>query len=142
MPRLAIALLAFAMLGVPGVPAEARSRGPLPPDLGRLDARATDCFADAIRSRPDALRAAGAGRWYEAAGVAGYLCRPEVADMMRARDAAARRHGAGMRHFRTTYVRRLEGELARRLGAEVAGTAGTPAYADASPREEAGGEAR
>ena len=39
---------------------------------------ATACFVETVVSNPKAMRLARDGRWYEAAGVTGFLCRPEV----------------------------------------------------------------
>jgi hypothetical protein len=82
--------------------------------LAPLEAAATACFAETIDANPTALAHAKAGRWYEAASVGGYLCRPEVAKLMRAHDVFDG-NGAGGRYFRGPYVRRLGTALAAKL---------------------------
>lgn len=82
--------------------------------LAPLETAATACFAETIDANPTALAHAQAGRWYEAASVGGYLCRPEVAKLMRAHDVFDGA-GAGARYFRGPYVRRLGTALAAKL---------------------------
>ena len=41
-------------------------------------------------ANPAAMRHARAGRWYEAAGIIGFLCRPEVDAMIRTHDRLLR----------------------------------------------------
>ncbi|MCF4127780.1 hypothetical protein [Methylobacterium sp. SyP6R] len=97
--------------------------------LTPLEQAATDCFAETIGNNPAALAHARAGRWYEAAGVIGFLCRPEVDAMTKARDHLDGR-GAGGRYFTGTYTRHLGQELARRLEPLLT----TKAVANAEPR--------
>ena len=82
--------------------------------LEPLEAAATACFAETIDANPTALGHARAGRWYEAASVGGYLCRPEVAKLMRAHDVFDGT-GAGARYFRGAYVQHLGAALATTL---------------------------
>ena len=132
MQRLAGAALVLVALAAS---AEARPRrtGPVSPEvsarLAALEERATACFAETILSNAAALRAARSGRWYEAAGVVGFLCRPEAGAIMRAHDALAGRQGPGLRYFRGPYVRGLETALSARLAGELSRTA----YATAEP---------
>jgi len=97
--------------------------------LAPLEQAATDCFAETIGNNPAALAHARAGRWYEAAGVIGFLCRPEVDAMTKARDHLEGR-GAGSRYFTGPYARHLGQELARRLEPLLT----TKAFANAEPR--------
>ncbi|MGF3023054.1 hypothetical protein ACQVP2_09520 [Methylobacterium aquaticum] len=97
--------------------------------LAPLEQAATDCFAETIGNNPAALAHARAGRWYEAAGVIGFLCRPEVDAMTKARDHLEGR-GAGGRYFTGPYTRHLGPELARRLEPLLT----TKAVANAEPR--------
>ncbi|WP_157080898.1 hypothetical protein [Methylobacterium variabile] len=97
--------------------------------LAPLEQAATDCFAETIGNNPAALAHARAGRWYEAASVIGFLCRPEVDAMTKARDHLDGR-GAGGRYFTGPYTRHLGQELARRLEPVLA----TTAVANAEPR--------
>lgn len=99
--------------------------------LAPLEAAATACFADTIDANPTALGHAKAGRWYEAASVGGYLCRPEVAKLMRAHDVFDG-NGAGTRYFRGPYVRRLGAALAAKLEPDLT----RHAVADALPPAE------
>ena len=82
--------------------------------LAPLRKAATDCFAETVMANPRATAHARAGRWYEAAGVAGFLCRPEVAAMIGAHD---RLYGkkTGERYFKAGYARHLDRQLAERL---------------------------
>lgn len=82
--------------------------------LVQLEKASTDCFAEAVLANPAALAHAKASRWYQAAGVIGFICRGEVDRMMQAHDAL---HGlgAGQRYFRTVYAKRLDRDLAARL---------------------------
>lgn len=82
--------------------------------LAQLETAAADCFAEAVLSNPAALAHARAGRWYQAAGVSGVICRRDVARMIEARDAM-QGPGTGERFFRTVYVRHLDRTLAARL---------------------------
>lgn len=79
-----------------------------------LEQAATECFAETVASTPRSLSLARAGRWYEAAGVTGFLCRPEVDAMVGAHDRLYGR-GTGTRYFKGPYARHLGQELAERL---------------------------
>lgn len=82
--------------------------------LAPLRKAATDCFAETVMANPRATTHARAGRWYEAAGVTGFLCRPEVAALIQAHD---RLYGkkTGERYFKGGYARHLDRQLAERL---------------------------
>lgn len=82
--------------------------------MAPLRQAATDCFAETVMTNPKAIAHARAGRWYEAAGVTGFLCRPEVGAMIQAHD---RLFGAksGERYFKSAYARHLDRQLAERL---------------------------
>jgi hypothetical protein len=82
--------------------------------LAPLRQAATECFADTVLSNPKATAEARAGHWYEAVGITGFLCRPEVAAMIQAHD---RIYGAktGERYFKGAYVKHLDQQLAQRL---------------------------
>lgn len=75
---------------------------------------ATACFAESIAANPKATALAKARRWYEAAGVTGFLCRPEVDAMIQAHDGL-NGLGSGVRYFQTSYIRRLGRKLAVHL---------------------------
>jgi len=79
-----------------------------------LEQAATECFADTVASNPRSLSLARGGRWYEAASVTGFLCRPEVDAMVGAHDRLYGR-GTGTRYFKGAYARHLGQELAERL---------------------------
>lgn len=82
--------------------------------LTPLEDAATACFAETVLSNPKAMRLARDGRWYEAAGVIGFLCRPEVQRMAVAHDQIYGR-GTGERYFKGAYARHLDKQLAARL---------------------------
>ena len=82
--------------------------------LTQLEKASTACFAEAVLANPAAMAHAKAGRWYEAAGVIGFICRQDVDAMMMAQDAL-HGPGAGQRYFRTAYAKRLDRDLAARL---------------------------
>lgn len=82
--------------------------------MAPLERAATDCFAETVMANPAAMRHARAGRWYEAAGIIGFLCRPEVDAMIRTHDRLFGQ-GTGERYFKAAYTRHLGGELAVRL---------------------------
>ncbi|GJE26179.1 hypothetical protein [Methylobacterium organophilum] len=82
--------------------------------LAPLREAATTCFAETVMSNPKATRLAQEGRWVEAAGVIGFVCRPEVANMMRTHDRLYGR-GTGERYFEGPYARHLDKALAERL---------------------------
>ncbi|KQO49520.1 MULTISPECIES: hypothetical protein [unclassified Methylobacterium] len=82
--------------------------------MAPLERAATDCFAETVMANPAAMRHARAGRWYEAAGIIGFLCRPEVDAMIRTHDRLFG-NGTGQRYFKAAYTRHLGGELAMRL---------------------------
>lgn len=79
-----------------------------------LEQAATECFSDTVASNPRSLSLARAGRWYEAAAVTGFLCRPEVDAMVTAHDRIYGR-GTGTRYFRGAYAMHLGQQLAQRL---------------------------
>ena len=79
-----------------------------------LEQAATECFADTVASNPRSLSLARGGRWYEAASVTGFLCRPEVDAMVAAYDRVYGR-GTGTRYFKGAYASHLGHELAERL---------------------------
>lgn len=102
-------------------PAAARERAKpdhIKPDAGAilapLQQAATDCFAETVMANPGAVAHARAGRWFQAAGVIGFLCRPEVDAMVAAHDRVHGR-GAGNRYFKGAYARHLDAQLALRL---------------------------
>jgi hypothetical protein len=82
--------------------------------LTPLEDAATACFAETVLSNPKAMRLARNGHWYEAAGVIGFLCRPEVQRMAVAHDQLYGR-GTGERYFKGAYARHLDKQLAARL---------------------------
>ncbi|GJD48137.1 hypothetical protein OPKNFCMD_0853 [Methylobacterium crusticola] len=126
---LACTLAATATVAARDTPRGAEQRRVL---LAPLERAATDCFAETIGNNPAALAHARAGRWYEAAGVIGFLCRPEVDAMARAHDRLDGR-GAGGRYFTGAYVRHLGQELAQRLEPQLT----TKTWANAEPRSDA-----
>jgi len=107
---------AIAVLTGLGSEAGAGARNPAKPHAATspFETAATACFAETILANPAAVKHARAGRWYEAAGVIGFLCRPEVDAMVRAHDGVHGR-GTGERYFRTAYTRHLGEQLAGRL---------------------------
>lgn len=107
---------AIAVLTGFGSEAGAAPRNPARPHavMSPLETAATACFAETILANPTAMKHARAGRWYEAAGVIGFLCRPEVDAMVRAHDGLYGR-GSGERFFRTAYTRHLGEQLAGQL---------------------------
>lgn len=98
------------------VTAEAATRSPADPHavMTPLERAATECFAETVMANPAATGHARAGRWYEAAGVIGFLCRPEVDAMIAAHDRLYGR-GTGGRYFKNAYLRHLGRELSARL---------------------------
>lgn len=82
--------------------------------LAPLEEAATACFAETVIANPKAMRLARDGRWYEAAGVTGFLCRPEVDRMAVAHDRIYGQ-GTGARYFKGAYARHLDKQLAARL---------------------------
>ncbi len=82
--------------------------------LAPLEEAATACFAETVMSNPKAMRLAREARWFEAAGVIGFLCRPEVQRMAVAHDQIYGR-GTGERFFKGAYGRHLDKQLAARL---------------------------
>jgi hypothetical protein len=82
--------------------------------LAPLRQAATECFADTVMTNPKAVANARAGRWFEAASITGFLCRPEVAAMIQAHD---RIYGpkTGERYFKGPYAKHLDQQLAERL---------------------------
>lgn len=93
---------------------EQRVPGKPHPVMVPLEQAATDCFAETVMANPKAIGLARAGRWYDAAGVIGFLCRPEVGRMVQAHD---RLYGAGTgdRYFKGAYARHLDKQLEARL---------------------------
>lgn len=79
-----------------------------------LEQAATACFAETVAANPRGLTLARAGRWYEAASVTGFLCRPEVDAMVNTHDRLYGR-GTGERYFKGPYARHLGQQLAERL---------------------------
>ncbi|NEU12323.1 hypothetical protein G3T14_09270 [Methylobacterium sp. BTF04] len=111
------ALLLGALVMTLGIgTADAAGRSPTDPHavMTPLVEAATECFADTVMANPAAMGHARAGRWYEAAGIIGFLCRPEVDAMIVAHDHLFGR-GSGNRYFKTAYTRHLGQELAARL---------------------------
>ncbi len=84
------------------------------PALAPLEEAATNCFVETVMANPKAVGLAKAGQWYEAAGVIGFLCRPEVARMVAGHDSL-RGAGSGDRFFKREYAKHLERQLAERL---------------------------
>ena len=110
-------LLGALLIGV--ATAGAANAAPRPPAhahaaMAPLERAATDCFAETVMANPAAMRHARAGRWYEAAGIIGFLCRPEVDAMIRTHDRLFG-NGTGERYFKAAYTQHLGGELALRL---------------------------
>ncbi|MCJ2133980.1 hypothetical protein MKK69_07825 [Methylobacterium sp. J-026] len=103
--------------------------------LEPLRQAATACFADTVLSNPKATAEARAGRWYEAVGITGFLCRPEVAAMIQAHD---RLYGpkTGERYFKGAYAKHLDQQLAERLQPMLA----HKAVASAEPPADKGAE--
>ena len=97
-------------------PATARERSK--PDVEKvmapLQQAATDCFAETVMANPGAMNHARAGRWFQAAGVIGFLCRPEVDAMIETHDRLLGR-GTGTKFFKGAYARHLDQQLALRL---------------------------
>jgi hypothetical protein len=105
-----VAALASTAQARPGGPAQPAANTVLAP----LQQAATDCFADTVMANPAAMNHARAGRWYQAAGVIGFLCRPEVDAMVQAYDRIYGA-GAGTRYFKSAYAKHLDRELSTRL---------------------------
>ncbi|CAO4170769.1 hypothetical protein [Methylorubrum extorquens] len=108
--------LAFVLLGpaAEARPARQHVAGSEHAVLAPLEEAATACFAETVVSNPKAMRLARDGRWYEAAGVTGFLCRPEVDRMAVAHDRIYG-PGTGARYFKGAYARHLDKQLAARL---------------------------
>jgi hypothetical protein len=113
-----VRFVAVAFAVMLSLPAEARPARTPDPAIAAAEGTATACLADAVLASPGAIEKARSGKWYEAAGVMGFLCRPEVDAMIRIRDRAEGR-GAGFRHFRTVYLRSLGDALAARVGPDL-----------------------
>lgn len=103
----AVTLMGSAM-AAPRIPGSAHAV------LLPLEQAATECFSDTVASNPRSLSLARAGRWYEAAAVTGFLCRPEVDAMVAAHDRIYGR-GTGTRYFKSAYAMHLGQQLAERL---------------------------
>ncbi|KQP54939.1 hypothetical protein ASG40_11000 [Methylobacterium sp. Leaf399] len=101
-----------------------------------LEQAATACFAETVAANPRSMAFARAGRWYEAASVTGFLCRPEVDAMVGAHDRLYGR-GTGNRFFKNAYARHLGQQLADRLKPFLERTA----VANAEPRDGAASDA-
>ncbi|WP_132251966.1 hypothetical protein [Methylobacterium segetis] len=116
MKALALGLIAASLVSVVG--AEARPNGRSRIDaaqvLAPLEKAATDCFAETVMANPGAMNHARAGEWYKAAGVIGFLCRPEVDAMTAAHDQLYG-PGSGARYFKGGYAKHLDRALAERL---------------------------
>ena len=110
LPGLAVILAATAAQARP----EPRGSGRPHPVMASLEEAATSCFAETVLANPKATGFARAGRWYEAAGVIGFLCRPEVGRMVQTHDRLFGR-GTGDRYFKGAYARHLDKQLAVRL---------------------------
>ncbi|GJE58861.1 hypothetical protein [Methylobacterium trifolii] len=108
----------LASLAVLSLMSAAEARPRVQPDAERvmapLQQAATDCFAETVMVNPGAMTHARAGRWFEAAGVIGFLCRPEVDAMVQTHDRLFGR-GTGERFFKGAYARHLDQQLAARL---------------------------
>ncbi|GJD80988.1 hypothetical protein [Methylobacterium gregans] len=121
--------------------AEARPRAKADAEavLAPLRQAATDCFAETVMANPGAMNHARAGRWYQAAGVIGFLCRPEVDAMVLAHDRAYG-PGTGDRYFKGAYARHLDQQLAARVQPllERKAVASAEPPAEKAPAEDAG----
>ncbi|GEP00124.1 hypothetical protein [Methylobacterium haplocladii] len=93
---------------------EPRVPGKPHPIMAPVEQAATDCFAETVMANPKATGLARAGRWYDAAGVIGFLCRPEVSRMVQAHDRLYG-PGTGDRYFKGAYARHLDKQLEARL---------------------------
>lgn len=110
LPGLAVILIATGAQARP----EQRVPGKPHPIMAPVEQAATDCFAETVMANPKATGLARAGRWYDAAGVIGFLCRPEVSRMVQAHDRLYGR-GTGDRYFKGAYARHLDKQLEARL---------------------------
>ncbi len=112
------ALLLAGLVIITAGAAEARPAPRIPgkphPIMVPLEEAATNCFAETVLANPKATSLAKAGRWYEAAGVIGFLCRPEVERMAQGHDRLYG-PGTGERYFTGAYARHLDKQLALRL---------------------------
>ncbi|GLS44325.1 hypothetical protein [Methylobacterium brachythecii] len=109
-PGLAVLLVSTAAQARP----DQRIPGKPHPVMAPLEQAATDCFAETVMANPKATRLAQAGRWYDAAGVIGFLCRPEVSRMVQAHDRLYG-SGTGDRYFKGAYAKHLDKQLEARL---------------------------
>ena len=111
-------LLSGLALILLSVTAQARPAPHVPgkphPIMAPLEEAATGCFAETVMANPKAINLAKNGHWYDAAGVIGFLCRPEVGRMIAAFDGLYG-SGSGERFFKGAYARHLDRELALRL---------------------------
>lgn len=114
--------------------AEAASRKPADAKvvLEPLRLAATRCFAETVLANPKAVALARAGHWYEAAGIAGFLCRPEVDAMVQAHDRLYG-PGSGNQYFELRYTE----QLGRDLAAQLRPMLERKSVANAAPVEEA-----
>ena len=115
MKALLVSAVAVAMLAST---AQARPAPHVPgkhhPIMGPLEEAATGCFAETVMANPKAITYAKSGDWYGAAGVIGFLCRPEVGRMVAAHDRLYG-SGSGDRFFKGAYARHLDKQLSARL---------------------------
>lgn len=138
-----ITLLGALALLVAASPVTARGR--VKPDaekiLAPLQQAATDCFAETVMANPGATNHARAGRWFQAAGVIGFLCRPEVDAMVEMHDRLYGR-GTGNKFFKGAYALHLDQQLALRLQPllERKTVASAEPPADKATGEDAAGE--
>ena len=107
---LALVLAATAAQARPSTHAPENARAILAP----LEEAATQCFAETVMSNPKATALARAGQYVEAASIIGFLCRPEVAQMMQTHDRLFGK-GTGKRYFHGLYARHLDQQLGARL---------------------------
>ena len=116
MKALVLGLVAAALASATCAEARpnARSRTDAAQVLTPLEKSATDCFAETVMANPGAMNYARAGQWYKAAGVIGFLCRPEVDAMTAAHDRLFG-PGSGARYFKSAYAKHLDRALEERL---------------------------
>ena len=110
----ALALSLELALAVAPATARERQRPDADKVMAPLQQAATDCFAETVMANPGAMNHARAGRWFQAAGVIGFLCRPEVDAMIETHDRLFGR-GTGAKFFKGAYAHHLDQQLALRL---------------------------
>lgn len=108
-----LGVLAFLVALAPATAGE-RTRPDGETIMAPLQQAATECFAETVMANPGAMNHARAGRWFQAAGVIGFLCRPEVDAMIAGHDRLFGR-GTGAKYFKAAYARHLDQQLALRL---------------------------